>query len=89
MRFSRTLGMAAGLFVLATPFMTLADSYTQHNLQMLQQKYPNTGNNAAQGRFYDEYDQWLDPETGMPLPGAPSLKEGTGDGGGGGGGGGE
>jgi len=88
MRFSRTLGMAAGLIVLATPFMTLADSVSTHNLQMVQQKYPNTGNNPAQGRFYDEYDQWLDPQTGMPIPGAPSMKEGASGGGGGGGGGG-
>jgi hypothetical protein len=36
------------------------------------------GNDARQGRYYDENDQWLDPHTGLPVPGAPQLKDGGG-----------
>jgi hypothetical protein len=76
MKFARSLGMAAGLIVLATPFVTMADPPASAvDQRLLQQMYPNSGNNAAQGRFYNDNDYWLDPHSGLPVPGAPTVKD--------------
>ena len=33
------------------------------------------GNDASQGRYYDDDDRWLDPHTGLPIPGAPQTRD--------------
>lgn len=76
MRITRTFGLAAGLMVLATPFVSMADvPYGSPDNPTLQRMFPNAGNSAAQGRFYNENDYWLDSRTGSPVPGAPTLKD--------------
>ena len=36
---------------------------------------PTPGNNASQGRFYDENDQSVDPHTGFPQFNSPIVKD--------------
>jgi hypothetical protein len=83
MNFTRSLGLAAALVVMATPLVTLADPpKALVDQQAMQRMFPNAGNDAAQGRFYNDNDYWLDPRTGSPVPSAPTVKDYGGGGGG-------
>jgi len=35
---------------------------------------PGPGNSRAQGRYYDDEDQYLDWNSGVPRPGAPGIQ---------------
>jgi hypothetical protein len=42
-------------------------------LQVQHQMGFSSGNNAAQGRYYDDGDQYINPKTGYAYPGSPSI----------------
>ena len=39
---------------------------------------PSLGNDVSQGRFYDDEDQYIDPKSGLPAPGAPVDRDSNG-----------
>jgi hypothetical protein len=79
MRSVSFLRVAAVSFALAAPFATLAQAtpiQPVDELLIQHQMGFSTGNDAAQGRYYDENDRYLDPHTGVDNADAPGFGNG-------------
>lgn len=76
MRISTAFGLAATLIVIGTPLGSIANAATPG---VDQNPFVGSGNDPAQGRYYDASDKYLDWHTGLPFPGSPGMS-GGGDG---------